>query len=109
MECCSAVTAAGQFLFAAVCTLCFRSTSAFSSLYNRRIGRHGGGISRPFSVETRVTMKFRTIALAGVTALALCGPAAASDATGWYLGLGAGWDHLGNFRVKYEPAGPEQL
>ena len=39
-------------------------------------------------------MKLRSIALAGVAALALTAPAMASDATGWYLGLGAGWDTM---------------
>jgi len=51
-------------------------------------------------------MKIRTIALAGVAALALCGPAAASDAIGWYAGLGAGWDHLGNLEVNFKPGPP---
>src|SRR5206468_4149552 len=51
-------------------------------------------------------MKIRTIALAGVAALALCGPAAAGDAIGWYAGLGAGWDHLGNIEVDFRPAPP---
>ena len=36
-------------------------------------------------------MKFRTLMLAGAAAL-LATPALAAD--GWYLGLGAGWDHL---------------
>ena len=36
-------------------------------------------------------MKFRSIALAGVALAALSVPAAASDYTGWYLGLGAGY------------------
>ncbi len=48
-------------------------------------------------------MKIRMIALAGVAALALAGPAAASDATGWYLGLGAGWDHLGQAKELFTP------
>jgi OmpA-OmpF porin, OOP family len=51
-------------------------------------------------------MKIRTIALAGVAALALSGPAAASDATGWYLGLGAGWDHMGQFSQVFTPQIP---
>src|ERR1700759_2405326 len=46
-------------------------------------------------------MKIRMIALAGVAALALTGSAVASDATGWYLGLGAGWDHMGNFTQHF--------
>ena len=37
-------------------------------------------------------MRLRSIALAGAAALALSVPAAASDATGWYLGIGAGYD-----------------
>ena len=45
-------------------------------------------------------MKIRMIALAGVAALALTGPAAASDATGWYLGVAAGYDHMGNIKVR---------
>jgi opacity protein-like surface antigen len=48
-------------------------------------------------------MKIRMIALAGVAAVALAGPASASDATGWYLGLGAGWDHLGQVKELYTP------
>jgi OOP family OmpA-OmpF porin len=44
--------------------------------------------------------------LAGAMACALCTPAAASDAVGWYLGLGAGWDHLGNVQIRYTPGGP---
>src|SRR6185437_10460545 len=39
-------------------------------------------------------MTIRSIALAGVAALALATPAVASEATGWYLGLGAGWDTM---------------
>ena len=42
-------------------------------------------------------MKMKMIALAGVAALALSGPAVASDAHGWYLGLGVGWDRMGSF------------
>ena len=53
-------------------------------------------------------MKIRTIALAGVAVLALSGPAAASDATGWYLGLGAGWDHMGNIKTSH-PGGSFRL
>src|SRR5277367_2484104 len=45
-------------------------------------------------------MKARMFALAGVALLALVGPAAASDATGWYLDLGAGFDHMGNLKVS---------
>jgi opacity protein-like surface antigen len=48
-------------------------------------------------------MRMRSIALAGVGALCLMTPAAASDAHGWYLGLGAGWDHLGNIDLRYAP------
>src|SRR3982750_4398049 len=51
-------------------------------------------------------MKIRTIVLAGIAALAVSGPAVASDATGWYLGLGAGWDRLGNLSLHFLPAGP---
>ncbi len=50
-------------------------------------------------------MKIRMIALAGVAVLALGGQAAASDAHGWYLGLGAGWDHMGNVEAKFTPIG----
>src|SRR6185503_7829117 len=53
-------------------------------------------------------MNIRAIALGGVVALALCGPAVASDATGWYLGLGAGWDRLGNFQTKFQQGGPTE-
>ena len=42
-------------------------------------------------------MKLRSIALAGVAVLALSVPAAASDTTGWYLGLGVGWDSMADF------------
>ena len=52
-------------------------------------------------------MKFRTVALGGIAALMIGGPAAASVADGWYLGLGGGWDHLGNFHTKFEPNGPD--
>ncbi len=45
-------------------------------------------------------MKIRMIALAGAAALALSGPASASDATGWYLGVAAGPDWAGNMSVK---------
>ncbi len=48
-------------------------------------------------------MKIRMIALAGVAVVALAGPAAASNITGWYLGLGAGWDHMGNVEAKFTP------
>jgi OmpA-OmpF porin, OOP family len=41
-------------------------------------------------------MKFRTLLLVGATAL-LATPAMAGE--GWYLGLGAGWDHLNDPRV----------
>ena len=44
-------------------------------------------------------MKIRMIALAGVAALALSGPALASDATGWYVDLSGGYDHLGQVTV----------
>ena len=36
-------------------------------------------------------MKIRLLAMAGVAAMALSTPAMAAE--GWYLGLGAGWDH----------------
>ena len=39
-------------------------------------------------------MKLRTIALAGVAAVALSSTSAFADTTGWYLGLGVGYDHL---------------
>ena len=35
--------------------------------------------------------------------MALAGPAAASDAQGWYLDIGAGWDHMGNLEVPQSP------
>ncbi|MBU6472791.1 MAG: outer membrane beta-barrel protein, partial [Alphaproteobacteria bacterium] len=50
-------------------------------------------------------MKIRMIALAGVAALAIAGPAAASNATGWYIGLGLGWDRLGNVKGSLVPTG----
>src|SRR5580658_8956048 len=48
-------------------------------------------------------MKSRMIALAGVALIALAGPAAASDAQGWYLDIGAGWDHMGQIEVPQSP------
>src|SRR6202012_4786113 len=27
----------------------------------------------------------------------------------WYVGLGAGWDHIGNSQVKFNPNGPDEL
>ena len=42
-------------------------------------------------------MKIRMIALAGVAALALSGPALAGEATGWYVDLSGGYDHMGQF------------
>jgi outer membrane protein OmpA-like peptidoglycan-associated protein len=44
-------------------------------------------------------MKIRMMALAGVAAVALAGPASASDATGWYGDLSGGWDSMGDFKV----------
>ena len=44
-------------------------------------------------------MKIRMIALAGVAALALSGPALAGEATGWYVDLSGGYDHMGQFTV----------
>ena len=48
-------------------------------------------------------MKLRWIAMAGVAAAALSVPALANDATGWYLGLGVGYDQIQP--VRYEAAG----
>jgi OmpA-OmpF porin, OOP family len=45
-------------------------------------------------------MKLRTIILASVASLALGAPAFASDATGWYLGVAGGWDHIDNLDIK---------
>ena len=50
-------------------------------------------------------MKCRIIALAGIAVVALMGPAAASNTTGWYLGLGAGWDNLDSIKGKLVPNG----
>ena len=44
-------------------------------------------------------MKIRMMALAGVALLALSGTASAGQ--GWYLGLGAGLDHMGNFKTSF--------
>ena len=44
-------------------------------------------------------MKIRTLALAGAAALALAGAASASDATGWYVGLGGGWGNQANIKI----------
>jgi len=43
------------------------------------------------------------LALTGVALVALAGPAAASDAQGWYLNLGGGFDHMGNIEVPQSP------
>src|SRR5215469_11109550 len=51
-------------------------------------------------------MKIRTIALAGVAALALTGPALASDATGWYVDVSGGLDHMVPVRVEIAPLPP---
>src|ERR1700689_1826786 len=48
-------------------------------------------------------MKARMLALAGVALIALAGPAAASDAQGWYIDLGAGFDHMGQIEVPQSP------
>src|SRR5215469_14295380 len=41
------------------------------------------------------TMKFRAIAFCCAALAALTAtPAFATEAEGWYLGLGAGWDHM---------------
>jgi outer membrane protein OmpA-like peptidoglycan-associated protein len=47
-------------------------------------------------------MYFRTIALAGAAAVALT-TSASADHTGWYLGLGAGWEHTDPARIQYPP------
>jgi OOP family OmpA-OmpF porin len=44
-------------------------------------------------------MKIRMVALAGVAALALTGPAFAGDETGWYVDLSGGYDHMVPIRV----------
>ncbi len=44
-------------------------------------------------------MNLRTLALAGAAALAFSSPALAQP-TGWYLGLGFGYDHLDNQGFK---------
>src|SRR5579871_1213450 len=62
------------------------------------------GCTRPSVVHSRgLTMKARMLALAGVGLLALAGPAAASDAQGWYLNLAAGFDHMGEVEVPQSP------
>src|SRR3984957_5344827 len=60
----------------------------------------GVGNSCPSVLQTREKMKLRMTALAGVAALALSGPASASDATGWYLGVAAGPDWAGDIHVE---------
>ncbi|HTC82782.1 MAG TPA: outer membrane beta-barrel protein, partial [Rhizomicrobium sp.] len=52
-------------------------------------------------------MKIRLIALAGVAALALSTPAMATE--GWYLGLGAGWDHQNKISIKSTAGSPVPL
>ncbi len=49
-------------------------------------------------------MKIRMMALAGVALLALSGTASAGQ--GWYLGLGAGLDHMGNFKTSFTGISP---
>jgi len=44
-------------------------------------------------------MKLRTIALAGVAVAALSASPALASTTGWYLGLGVGYDHLNPVHV----------
>src|SRR5580693_7513913 len=53
-------------------------------------------------------MKIKMIALAGAAALALAGPASASDATGWYLGVAAGPDWAGDMHVREVAPTPEK-
>ena len=48
-------------------------------------------------------MKLRTLALAGAAALALSVPATASGTTGWYIGLGVGWDMMSDFNGSVTP------
>ena len=48
-------------------------------------------------------MKARMLALTGVALVVLAGPAAASDAQGWYLNLAGGFDHMGNIEVPQSP------
>ena len=45
-------------------------------------------------------MKLRTLALAGAAMMAMSLPAMASDTTGWYVGLGAGWAKMGDFTAN---------
>jgi OmpA-OmpF porin, OOP family len=45
-------------------------------------------------------MKFGNLILAGAVALVLTGAASASDAHGWYIGLGVGWDQLGKMDYR---------
>ena len=45
-------------------------------------------------------MKIRMIALAGVAVLALTGSALAGEATGWYVDLSGGYDHMGQFTIQ---------
>ncbi|MGC8534534.1 MAG: outer membrane protein, partial [Rhizomicrobium sp.] len=49
-------------------------------------------------------MKIRMLALTGVAVLALSGTASAGQ--GWYLGLGAGLDHMGNFKTSFSGISP---
>jgi len=53
-------------------------------------------------------MKIRMIALAGVAALALSGPALAGEATGWYVDLSGGYDHMGQFTIHNNASLAEQ-
>lgn len=53
-------------------------------------------------------MKMRMIALAGVAALAISSPALASDATGWYVDLSGGYDHMGQYTAQNKTLDTEQ-
>ena len=53
-------------------------------------------------------MKLRAIALAGVAALVLAGPAAANP-QGWYLGLGIGWDNPNSGKATFNLGGGGSL
>jgi len=54
-------------------------------------------------------MKLRSIALAGVATAALCAPASASDYTGWYLGLGVGYQDPYLVHADSPATGPVKL
>jgi OOP family OmpA-OmpF porin len=57
------------------------------------------GVALPAGAKSEGTMTFRSMALVGAATMALISPALA-DEPGWYLGLGAGYDHLNQIHIR---------